>query len=673
MSEENDTVQFNDEIVAALESIVQDFRDAKRTESQTLSLLYGTIGDAGRSLGLALDATEPLSRPYAQQVLAHVEQMKEAAKRGDIGNKDSGEDSNTDGESDSKEKNKKRKRKANRKHKKQRKAATTSSESSSDSGSDSDKPQASYAWRFLSLTGARPTLRPDVIEIRRLIQIYGKNIKKAKRDLRMDLECPSLPDKLWTAILQDDVVDFDEIFSSINSATIDNEKTVQIGGGISLALNTVKASTKVTQHGHWVIAWQAYTEAVLFAFPSRRHELNAYLRHINKLFGVCHDSLHYRVINYDRAARIIIGSRRDVLFSDFHEFVHEKTAYIDSVGMAVIQDSVETSKKSVARSRTAPQSQSTSTVDDICRNYNWDTGTAHTYTSALNSYIAFCQLHNFPIQPTEDTLSFFVVYMSYHIKPKSVDTYLSGICNQLEHYFPDVRAVRKSLLVKRTLKGCMRLRGTAVKRKLPLSRPQLQEVLDKINPPTSHDDLLFISMILTGFYGLLRLAEISMPDSKELRDWKKFTRRRSVHVEEDHYSFWLPAHKADTAFEGNKIIIKHRDAVDPRAPFIKYLASRDKLFPIHPLLWVRSNGDCPTRGWFIRKLRTVFPDKRIAGQSMRAGGATALAEDGTAPHIIQATGRWSSDAFQIYIRKNPVLLQAILFSRKEATRAIQSF
>ncbi|KAK0229573.1 hypothetical protein EDD85DRAFT_973357 [Armillaria nabsnona] len=326
MSDENNATQFSDEIVAALESI---------------------------------------------QVLAHVEQTNKAAERGDIGNKDSGDDSNTDGESDSREKNRKRKRKVNHKHKKQKKAVTTSSESSSDSGSDSDKPQASYAWRFPSLTGAKPTLRPDVIEIRQLIQVYGKNIKKAKRDLRMSLKCPSLPDKLWTAILQDDVVDFDEIFTSINSATIDNKKTVQIGGGLSLALNTVKASTKITQHGHWVIAWQAYTEAVLFAFPSRRHELNAYLHHINKLFGVCHDSLHYRVINYDRAARIIIGSRRDVLFSDFHEFVHEKTAYIDSVGMAVNQDSVETSKKSVARLRTALQTQGTATADDICRNYNW--------------------------------------------------------------------------------------------------------------------------------------------------------------------------------------------------------------------------------------------------------------------------------------------------------------
>src|SRR5580704_11500457 len=68
-----------------------------------------------------------------------------------------------------------------------------------------------------------------------------------------------------------------------------------------------------------------------------------------------------------------------------------------------------------------------------------DVSSYSTYTSALNSYISFCKLHNFDITPTEETLSFFVVYMSYHIKPQSVDSYLSGICNQLEPHFPDVR------------------------------------------------------------------------------------------------------------------------------------------------------------------------------------------------------------------------------------------
>ena len=61
----------------------------------------------------------------------------------------------------------------------------------------------------------------------------------------------------------------------------------------------------------------------------------------------------------------------------------------------------------------------------------------------------------------------------------------------------------------------------------------------------------------------------------------------------------------------------------------------------------------------MRRLRIWF-DNNVAGQAMRAGGATSLAENGVAPHIIQGIGRWASDAWQIYIRKHPALLQAML-------------
>jgi hypothetical protein len=43
---------------------------------------------------------------------------------------------------------------------------------------------------------------------------------------------------------------------------------------------------------------------------------------------------------------------------------------------------------------------------------------------------------------------------------------------------------------------------------------------------------------------------------------------------------------------------------------------------------------------------------------MHAGGATCLASSGATPAIIQAAGRWASNTFQIYIQKNPILLQA---------------
>jgi hypothetical protein len=86
-----------------------------------------------------------------------------------------------------------------------------------------------------------------------------------------------------------------------------------------------------------------------------------------------------------------------------------------------------------------------------------DSSTAHTYNSHLQSYLMFCKLHNFPIDPTLDTLSFYVVFMAHHIKPASVTSYLSGICNLLEPLFPRVWSSRCSPLVIKALVGMHKL------------------------------------------------------------------------------------------------------------------------------------------------------------------------------------------------------------------------
>jgi hypothetical protein len=99
---------------------------------------------------------------------------------------------------------------------------------------------------------------------------------------------------------------------------------------------------------------------------------------------------------------------------------------------------------------------------------------------------------------------------------------------------------------------------------------------------------------------------------------------------------------------------------DAWAPFTKYLSLRDRLFPFRAELWLTSKGTIPTRSWFLRILHRHLSGN-IGGQSLRAGGATALAEAGIPPHLIQAIGRWSSEAFNIYIRKHPVLLAALLY------------
>jgi hypothetical protein len=296
-------------------------------------------------------------------------------------------------------------------------------------------------------------------------------------------------------------------------------------------------------------------------------------------------------------------------------------------------------------------------------------GSAASYSSAVKSYFNFCSSHSFSIEPTPDTLSFFAVYMAHHIKPKSVLSYLSGVCNQLEPFFPDIRSHRRHWLVTKTLTGCRKMLPSTTSRKRAITRSELASVVQLYSTATSFDDALFLTLLLTGFHGLLRLGELTWPDNSNLCDYRKVIMRISVHVQPSSYQFTLPGHKADRLFEGSRVLIQSTTLNDdPLTPFTKYLARRDRLFPLRAELWLKENGSIPTRAWFLSKFCLLFSGN-VGGHSLRAGGATALAEAGIPPHMIQTIGRWSSDAFQIYIRQHPVLLASHLYgSSASSTR-----
>jgi hypothetical protein len=107
-----------------------------------------------------------------------------------------------------------------------------------------------------------------------------------------------------------------------------------------------------------------------------------------------------------------------------------------------------------------------------------EVSTLHTYNSHLQLYLSFCKLHHFPIEPTPDTLSFFVVFMSHHIQPASISAYLSGICNGLEPYFPAVCAAHTSSIMSRSLAGMCKLCGASTPcQKCTLSDDDLNSLL----------------------------------------------------------------------------------------------------------------------------------------------------------------------------------------------------
>jgi hypothetical protein len=253
-----------------------------------------------------------------------------------------------------------------------------------------------------------------------------------------------------------------------------------------------------------------------------------------------------------------------------------------------------------------------------------------------------------------------------------VDSYLSGICNQLETLFPEVRTVRNSTLVCRTLKGAKWRHRKSTSRKAPLSWSHLSSIFEAYESSRAHDDLLFQAQLITGFCGLMRLGDLTDPDRNDTCDPAKRCLHSSLQWNAQSYSFLLPRHKSDVFFEGDHILVQKRTShPDPHRMMVLYVTSRDKLWPLMPELWVKLDGTIPKRSWFLNRLRTFLPPQ-LAGHSLRAGGATALAIAGTRHELIKAAGRWSSDAFERYIRKNPFLLQAMLVGTSSAFDATSS-
>lgn len=250
------------------------------------------------------------------------------------------------------------------------------------------------------------------------------------------------------------------------------------------------------------------------------------------------------------------------------------------------------------------------------------------YSSAVRSYHRFCQDHQFPPEPSVDSLSFYLAYRSHSVCPQTLSTYLSAICNQLELEYPFIRELRQHPLVKHTVLGVHRVHAAPSRRKLPLMLTDLQRMVQRYAVSTVFDDQLFLAQLLTGFHQLLRLAELCVPDNPALFDVRKPMKRFEVRISPASIRLLLPAHKSDQFFSGSQLYL-FSDAAEtcPYPALLRYLHLRDQQLPWSPYLWLRDDGSHPTRSWFVRRLREHF-DPAVSGHSMRAGGATALSRAG---------------------------------------------
>jgi len=203
-----------------------------------------------------------------------------------------------------------------------------------------------------------------------LLELYGEDLPRSKFLIRTATYSPEENQaSQWERILRGESLNLDYFLSSVVRTQIDEDRKARIGE-THLTFSTSDAKRKVRNAANWATAWRRASEAVAFAFPHRREELDEYQRHIQVEFDVKQPSAHQRIISYDIAVRNNVGGGQTSLLTDRERFSHLYSAI-------VLPDGIEFTA-SVPGIRRGPTTAKTSTKStETCNKYNTSSGCPH--------------------------------------------------------------------------------------------------------------------------------------------------------------------------------------------------------------------------------------------------------------------------------------------------------
>ncbi|CAH3170712.1 unnamed protein product [Porites evermanni] len=253
----------------------------------------------------------------------------------------------------------------------------------------------------------------------------------------------------------------------------------------------------------------------------------------------------------------------------------------------------------------------------------------------------------------------FVSFLADLIQHSSIKVYLSAVCSlHIEQGFPD--PLLNCLRLQRVLRGVKRSQGSPAAQRLPIT-DSLLLVIHRALDLKLFDHCAFWAACMLGCFGFLRVAEFTVPNLTSFSP--------AIHLS-----------VADIAVDSRQspTCLRVRIKASKTDPFrqgchIHIGLGRAPLCAVHALLaylsirgnapgplFLLANGQPLSRAiltdWLWQIFSTAGIEGNFSSHSFRIGAATVAARNGIPDHLIQALGRWTSNAYQLYIR---TLLEAL--------------
>jgi hypothetical protein len=289
-----------------LESFIEDFREGKRTRSESFAAI---LGELNRGPELNSEEKETTFKLYSTEIdSAEARAHRQLALAGS--------------------------RSETFAPKSNQRLPRHSDEESGSELDDDDQPRKKRRLHETDMPWFRQdgenALRSNPISEKTvdLLRIFNKDIKKCKFLVSIAPGAPdNIPPSQWERIFKGETIDLDQILSSLYRVTLAEERKARIGE-TEVSLGPIEATRKVSSSSDWSVAWRRAARGIAFAFPHRTRELEDYAAYIENEFAAKSSASHHRIIHYDVAVRNLVRGGQQVLLTDTQHFISLYSAIV---------------------------------------------------------------------------------------------------------------------------------------------------------------------------------------------------------------------------------------------------------------------------------------------------------------------------------------------------------
>ncbi|XP_045209806.1 uncharacterized protein LOC123561472 [Mercenaria mercenaria] len=273
--------------------------------------------------------------------------------------------------------------------------------------------------------------------------------------------------------------------------------------------------------------------------------------------------------------------------------------------------------------------------------------TVKKYQSSFDQFKSYCDINSLVSKPALP-ISVAMYFTSLLDQGKS-DNVVSAAYYGIKwvHNINDLQDPTENSIVKQLLETAKRISSKPVQKKDVVSSEMLQARCLTYQDSVDIIDLRDLSMIMLAYAGFLRMNEVSNLHCND------------VQFNSDHLVLKIRQSKTDVYRDGSEIVIaKSCSSACPYSMLQRYMSaahlsinSDEYLFKPafrskHVASLIGKNKKLSytrAKECIVDKLKSVAPGLKLGSHSLRASGATSVANTGVSDRCLKRHGRWKTD------------------------------